>query len=94
MDDRRDIGSYENSKRNQENYSETQKQIRINIKKAKGRWTMERCSEIEELQRKADTFGLHRKVKEMANIYRKSNKAQLRNDQGKPIKTEEELAKT
>ncbi|XP_072399340.1 uncharacterized protein [Diabrotica undecimpunctata] len=53
-----------------------------------------RCEELESLQEKGDSFGLHKKVKDISSIYKKHHETRLKNDQGNYVHTQEELAKT
>lgn len=65
-------------------YAELNKRIRRKCRDAKEQWMSEKCSEIETLQEKYDTFNLHKKVKEMANCNKKRPTAILR-DQNNDI---------
>lgn len=49
-------------------YKETYRIIRQKIKIAKECWLVEHSKEMEELQEKGDTFGLHKKAKEITHI--------------------------
>lgn len=79
---------------NQQKYKETQQIIRTKIKVAKENWIKDRCEELELLQMRGDSFGLHKKVKEISHVHKKYQTTRLKNDQNDFINTQEELAKT
>ena len=60
MDERRRYKNKDHTK-----YRQLQQKIRKAICRAKEGWMAERCSEMEELQRKHDNFGLHKKIGEI-----------------------------
>ncbi|CAG9838434.1 unnamed protein product [Diabrotica balteata] len=47
------------------------KLVETQIKEAKEHWMVENCREIEELNLKYDTYGLHKKLKETTGNNRK-----------------------
>jgi len=57
--------------RNSEKYKEQHKRVLRAIKEAKERWLQDKCSEIEILQAKHDSFNLHKKIKEAAGRYQR-----------------------
>lgn len=74
MEKRRQYKTKEASK-----YKEVQKAIRRKIREAKEKWLSEKCIEIEELDKKYDSFNLHRKIKEMTG-HRKSTHSHILKD--------------
>lgn len=64
MDDRR---KYKN--KNVEKYRRINGEIR-RIRAAKKSWYSNKCTEIEELQKRNDTFNMFKKVKEVLGTYR------------------------
>lgn len=64
-----------NKNKNKENYNKLHKEIKRKIKDTKEKWVSNRCEEIEELQKKNDSFNMHKKIKEMTSK-RKSNTQQ------------------
>lgn len=57
------------------NYKRLQKLTRIRTRRAKNEWLEKECEELEELQFKHDEFNLHKKLNEIAVIYRKNHSA-------------------
>lgn len=51
-------------------YRDIQRQIRREIRQAKETWAQEKCLEIEDLERRHDSFNMHRKIKEVTGIYK------------------------
>lgn len=45
------------------------------------------CEELETLQKKGDSFGLHKKIKEISGVYKKHHNTRLKNDQGDYVHT-------
>uniref|UniRef100_A0A8D8ZLR6 Craniofacial development protein 2 n=1 Tax=Cacopsylla melanoneura TaxID=428564 RepID=A0A8D8ZLR6_9HEMI len=88
MDQRR---GYKN--RDEIRYNNLNKEIRRKIREAKSLWIEGRCKEIEELERKHDSFNLHKKVKEMTNLNRKPRTGNLIDEQGNLVVQEEEKIK-
>lgn len=74
-------------------YNNLNKEIRRKIRDAKSLWIEGKCNEIEELERKHDSFNLHKKVKEMTNLNRKPRTGNLINEQGNLVVQEEEKIK-
>ena len=63
-----------------EKYKEMNAITRRKIREAKERWLSEKCEEIEDLQKKYDSFNVHKKVKEFTGRYRKKAAAVLRDE--------------
>lgn len=61
-------------------YLHFQREIRREIMMAKERWLEQRCIGAEKLQRLGDTFHLHKKINEIAGIYKKSPAPHIRNE--------------
>lgn len=61
-------------------YRETNAVIRRRIGESKEIWLSEKFREIEDLQRKYDSFNVHTKVKEFSDQYRKNTTAILRDE--------------
>ena len=80
MEDRRKLKSV-----NDQGYRETNKVIRRKIREAKEKWLSEKCEEIEDLERKHDSFNVHKKVKELAGTQRKWQASFIRSSDGKII---------
>lgn len=72
-------------------YKQIDKEIKGSIRKAKSRWLEERCSEIEALENKYDSFNLHKKVKEAAGMYTPKIPGCMTDNQGHPIMDREQL---
>lgn len=66
-------------------YKEIHRQIHKEIKHAKEKWLTEQCNEIEEYQRKHDSFKEHKKIKEITHTYRKRNIGVLKDTDGRII---------
>lgn len=88
MDDRR---QYKNV--NRERYRQKNKEIRKKIREAQQLYFEQNCRELEELEKKHDTFNMHKKVKEVLNTYKKSS-TDLEDKNGKLIITVEDKLKT
>lgn len=71
-------------------YRKLQNTIRKAIRTAKTRWMTEKCEEMEDLIRKNDLFGTHRKAKEIAGLYKKRIPMTLLDSSNKIILQEEE----
>ncbi|XP_029164802.1 craniofacial development protein 2-like [Nylanderia fulva] len=67
MDERR---TYKNQA-DPHKYNEMQREIRAKIRTAKNMWLKQECKEMEKLQTLHDDFNLHKRLKEIAGIYRK-----------------------
>lgn len=72
-------------KNNKENYYGINRIIKREIKKAKEKWINEQCSEIETLERKHDSFHLHKKIKVMTHTYKRKTPAKLIDDNNKLV---------
>lgn len=70
---------------NQGEYNRIHRTIRGKIRQAKEKWMEERCSELENLQQKGDFFGMYKKTKEMAGVYRRRTFTTLTDEHGNPI---------
>ena len=66
---------------NQNEYRRLQNAIRREIRVAKNRWLKEQCEELERLQERHDDYNLHRKLKEVAGIYRKVTFSNIQDEQ-------------
>ena len=80
MDERRQFKNRDFTK-----YKEVNKQIKYKIKDAKEKWLKQQCEEIEEYQKKHDSFNTHKKIKEMTYTYRKRKPGILKDTSGKLI---------
>lgn len=78
------------SKNNPERYKEIDRTVNRKIKEAKEKWLREKCQEIEELERKHDSFNMHKKVKEFTYTYRKRQVGKLVDENNKLIVDKEE----
>ncbi|XP_055390541.1 craniofacial development protein 2-like [Condylostylus longicornis] len=79
--------------KNSAEYRSIHHQIRSSIKKAKTDWLSKECSEIERLQQNHNDFNLHKKVKEVSGVYRRSHTTTLRNENGQIIIESDEIKK-
>lgn len=87
MEDRRKVKNI-----NIEKYKQIQRTIRRKIREAKEKWMTDRCAEIEELDKKYDTFNLHKRIKEVTGNYKTRKSNILLNDDGKiQLNIEEKL---
>lgn len=66
-------------------YKRIDKEIKNAIRNAKNDWLTERCTEIQILQQKHDSFNLHKKVKEAANLHKPKQAGRLTDTQGNLI---------
>lgn len=66
-------------------YKKLQLIIKKEIKTAKERWMTEKCEEMADLIAKHDTFGMHRKVTEIADMHKKLVTMMLLDDRNKII---------
>lgn len=80
MDERRRCKNRDNIK-----YREIQTTIKQKIRLAKEKWMAERCTEIEELEKKYDSFNLHKKVKEVTGNTKVRQASILKDDQDRII---------
>lgn len=67
MDERRKFKNKDNDK-----YKELHDKIRRKVKQAKEDWLNCKCNEIEELEKKHDSFNMYKKIKEGAGLFKKS----------------------
>lgn len=88
MDSRREFKGKDNSK-----YKETHRLIKKKIIEAKENWMMERCDELEELQKRHDDRLIHRKIKEIAGIKNNRVSNALTSTENKILTTTEEVKK-
>ncbi|CAG9841161.1 unnamed protein product [Diabrotica balteata] len=63
-------------------YKEIKRNIRKKIREAKERWLSDRCKEIEDLDKKYDSFNLHKKIKKMTGSRKRTKTNILKNDKG------------
>lgn len=63
-------------------YKKIQRVIQKRIREAKELWLVEQCKEIETYEMKHDSFNVHKKVKDMVRIRKKSNNNTLINNNG------------
>lgn len=56
------------SKNNKSEYRKLNKTMRTEVRSAKERWIGEKCEEMENLQKKHNSYEMHNKVKGMASI--------------------------
>lgn len=89
MEERRQLKN-----RDQTKYKEKQKEIRKEIRKAKEKWFSEECTEIEEMDKKHDTFAMHKKIKRSLGIGRRNNINILYDNNGKVMQSIEEKLQT
>lgn len=68
-----------------ERYKQIHQKIKKEIKKAKETWLDKKCDEIEELEKKHDTFNLHKLIKEAAGIRRQQHHGIIEDRDGTPI---------
>lgn len=71
--------------KNEQQYRETQRIIRMKIRKAKEDYYKQKCEEIEELQIKHDSFNVHKKVKELTGTSKQKQLNILYDNSGKLI---------
>lgn len=71
--------------KNKDTYKGIQREIRKKIRCTKEKWYEGKCSEIEELMSKNDSFNVHKKVKEMCGIKRTNKSNILLDKNGKII---------
>lgn len=86
MDHRR---LYKNN--NIEKYKEIDREIRNKIRAAKEEWMKEKCEEIEILQRKHDSHGVHKKIKEVTHSYKNQHNSGILNENNVLLTEEEEI---
>ena len=79
--------------RDQQRYDELQTEIRRKTREANARLMDSKCREIEELQRKHDTFHLHKKIKEFSGRRPKQSARILVNNQNEIVATVSEKLK-
>lgn len=71
--------------RDENKYREIHRNIRKKIREAKESWLSERCKEIEDLDKKYDSFHVHKKIREMTGIGNNRTSNILKDDQGNVI---------
>uniref|UniRef100_A0A8D8UNP4 Craniofacial development protein 2 n=1 Tax=Cacopsylla melanoneura TaxID=428564 RepID=A0A8D8UNP4_9HEMI len=77
---------------NQQKYKEINKEIKELIRKAKQDWLEGECKEVEEFERKHDSFNLYKKIKELSGLTKKnSNNNLMDNDGHLIIDTDEKM---
>lgn len=81
-------------KNDPDKYKESQTCIKREIRKAKGIWMKNQCTEIENLERKHDSYNLHKKVKEAAGMYKSNTMGRLHDENDKIIVDKEEKMTT
>ena len=74
-------------------YKRVDKQIKSKIKQAKEQWLKEQCAEIEEYQKRYDSFNAHKKIKELTQNNRKRKPGILRDTNGKLVLSTNEKLK-
>ncbi|XP_060533833.1 uncharacterized protein LOC132706497 [Cylas formicarius] len=74
-------------------YRELNRAVRSECRKAKEGWLAEKCSEMEALQNKHDSFNLHKKIKEFTNTQRKQIRGILKDTNNKILVSVEEKIK-
>lgn len=80
MDERRKLKNAD-----PEAYRQIHGVIKRKIREAKERWMSERCQEIEELDRKHDSFNMYKKVKEVTGRHRKRTTEVITDEEGKLV---------
>lgn len=78
MEERRKYKTRDNNR-----YKQLNREITNECRKAKEEWLEERCSEIEELQKKHDLFNLHKKIKDLTQKHQKRHLSILKDDNNK-----------
>lgn len=78
-------------KNNTEEYKSKQREIKNKIKNAKEEWMTDRCEEMEDLERRHDTFNMYKKVREVAGLFNKKAPSILMDNAGKTIIDEGEV---
>lgn len=77
--------------RNNREYGNIHCTIRRKIREAKEEWAKDACKEIEELQERHDYYNIHKKVREVAGMYKGKRLYQLTNTDNKALNTREEI---
>lgn len=77
MDERRQ------NKNNINEYAKLNSQIKIKIKHAKEEWLKRNCEEIEEYEKRYDSFNMHKRIKEMTGLNKHKVSTVLKNREGK-----------
>ncbi|XP_055375388.1 uncharacterized protein LOC129608089 [Condylostylus longicornis] len=80
--------------KNENEYKRIHRIIRSKIREAKNNWLKKECEEIEHFQHVHDHFKLHKKIKEMSGVYRKSKSSALMNEQNQIISDPIQVQKT
>ncbi|KAI5707314.1 hypothetical protein M8J77_000030 [Diaphorina citri] len=87
MDMRRSVKN-----RNNDRYKQIHKEIKKKSREAKQKWLEEECKEMEDLQRKHDSFNLYKKIKELAGLSKRNMNNNLMDEHGHLIiNTEDKL---
>lgn len=73
-------------------YRQIHKHIRAEIRRAKENWLSKKCEEMEELDKRHDSFNMHKEIKSITGTFRKKNVAVIKDTDGK-ILTEHEKKK-
>ena len=71
--------------RSEEEYRKVHRLITKRIKEAKEAWLSERCEEIETLDKKHDTFNVHKKIKEAAGLFKRKTMSIITDNQGNAV---------
>lgn len=87
MDDGRNFKSNGTSQTigNQTEPEETWREIREKIETAKERWMKDCSQEMKNLQGNSDSFGMHKRVKDILNQYRKKQTIRLKKEKNEFI---------
>ena len=80
MDERRKVKNAD-----PEAYRQIHRTIKQRIREAKEKWMSERCQEIEELDRKHDSFNMYKKIKEVTGRYKRRTTEVIMDEQGKLV---------
>ena len=75
-------------------YRHYQRRTRNEIRIAKEKWLADRCMEAEHLTRIGDSFHLHKKVKEIAGLYKKTPITHIRDEEDEIILEPKKLLET
>ena len=73
------------SKNDKNMYKQLQTKITQKIRQAKTGYLTNQCKIIEEFEKKHDSFNMHKRVKEVAGLYRERNAGLLCDEQGNTI---------
>uniref|UniRef100_A0A8D8L8K4 Craniofacial development protein 2 n=1 Tax=Cacopsylla melanoneura TaxID=428564 RepID=A0A8D8L8K4_9HEMI len=67
---------------NHQRYKDVNKEIKRKIRDAKQNWLEEQCKEMEDLEKKHDSFNLYKKIKELAGLSKKNINNNLMDEDG------------